>query len=132
MAILCILAVINLIIYHTIFKVYYFNFGNSILREIVLAFGVALVELALFAKLIGAVITMISKIIPILGFITLVSICVYLLYKFKLNKNDTKSNADKMAENTETEDTKENAENDVDSAADLSEEKTTEETKATE
>lgn len=82
--ILLILIVINWLIYHHIFRVYYFgNAGQSILKEIFGCSLVAVIELAIIMTVGGWILGALL----VIGVIVLVIYAVYKIYKFVKGKS---------------------------------------------
>lgn len=82
--ILLILIGVNWVIYHKIFRVYYFgNAGQSIFKEIFGCSLAAVLELAVIITVGGAVLGA----LPVIGAIILVIFVVYRIYKFVKGRN---------------------------------------------
>lgn len=86
--ILIALTIINLVIYHTVFSVTYFgNLGRHFIREVITAWIVAVLEMALIGsilmKIFGAVAAVFAVIAKILGLILAVMSTIYVYKNLK-------------------------------------------------
>lgn len=104
--ILVVLIIINLILYHKMFRVYYFNFGFSLIAEIIGAALASVAEIMLFSMLLNLVGTAVVAVGTVILWILLGALgigAVYFMGKtiYRLIKNKKGTNSAKMEEGTE-------------------------------
>lgn len=102
--------VINLVIYHKIFKVYYFNLGYGILKEIVAAGFVACIEIFLIFKvlvglfsIVGGLFSFVASLIGILLPIAGIGIVVLVVKKIIDKRKENKQTDLNSTNETDTE-----------------------------
>lgn len=96
--ILLILIGVNWVIYHKIFRVYYFgNVGQSIVKELFGCSLAAVLELAIIITVGGAVLGA----LPVIGVIILGIYVVYRIYKFVKSKNGEATGRETVQETVE-------------------------------
>ena len=100
------LTVINLVLYHKIFHVLYFDLGKGLLKEIIGAWFVAVIEIGLVGALLrpilsGAIkiVAVIIKCILIIVVIVAVLLALWFLYKKIIRKEDVGEFGDEQDKN---------------------------------
>lgn len=77
---LIVLIIINIILYHALFKVYYFNLGFGLIRELICAAVAAVAEMFLFFWVIDNIGGFLGGALGIIGKILLIVIIIGALY----------------------------------------------------
>lgn len=107
-----IMTIVNLHLYHKMFKVVYFDLGRGLFMELFFACFIAVIEVALFASLIKAVFSGVLKllgvVVKIVLIIAAVSIAAFLIWKIvqvikrKVNKASNEEASNETTQNYDT------------------------------
>lgn len=71
-----IMMIVNLYLYHKIFRVTYFNLGKGIIMELIFAWLAAMIEVALFGKIITSLFTGIFKLLGVVIKVALIILAI--------------------------------------------------------
>lgn len=82
---LTVLTIINLVLYHKIFHIIYFNLGKQLLEEIIGSFLAAILELAIIMTvgqaLLGAILPLLGGLLVLVVIVAMVAGGIYVIYR---------------------------------------------------